>query len=95
MENDIVVYTVTYVTTRVAVLIGFGYAFYHFLCPARATAHTDPISLAESVRDDRCWGRERYRLAVFDRSKNGRALAHYSRRPEAICTNWFDSKTTL
>lgn len=33
MENDIVVYTVTYVTTRVAVLIGFGYAFYHFLCP--------------------------------------------------------------
>jgi hypothetical protein len=54
MVNDIVVYTVTYVTTRVAVLIGFGYVFYHFLCPARATAYTDPISLAESVRDDRC-----------------------------------------
>ena len=54
MENDIVVYTVTYVATRVAVLIGFGYAFYHFLCPARATAHADSISLAKSLCNDRC-----------------------------------------
>jgi hypothetical protein len=38
MDNEILTYTASYITARMAILLVFGYAIYRVLRPARARA---------------------------------------------------------
>jgi len=59
MDNDIVVYTVGFMTARLSVVLLFGYAIYLTLRGRRvaarsATAPPRSLVLADTVADDRC-----------------------------------------
>ena len=58
MENDIVMYAVSYVGFRLAILAAFAYGFYLVLRPKPALARSEamPVSVrkADRVRDDHC-----------------------------------------
>ena len=59
MDNDIVIYTVGYMTARFSVVLLFGYTIYLVLRGQRvaarsATARPHLLASANSVADDRC-----------------------------------------
>jgi hypothetical protein len=59
MDNEIVIYTVGFMTARLSVVLLFGYAVYLVLRGGRAAARSATalprsLVLADTVADDRC-----------------------------------------